>query len=572
MTETSSMCPQQTAKRLRYRYLRLSFWLGAAAMGLVQAWVSRFEMNPDGISYLDIGDKVWSGDLPALLNGYWSPLYGLFLGLGLKILKPSSYWEFPAVHLVNFLIYLLALVGFDWFLREFIKAKKNEREAVLPDSLWLAIGYLLFVSTSLIFITTGVVSPDMCVAACVYLDAALLLRIRENPQRKLNFILLGITLGFGYLSKTVMFPLAFVIFAVTFITARGWRRTNRSVFLAFVIFLVIAAPLVLSLSWSKRRLTFGDSGKLNYAWEVNQIPKYRHWQGDPPGSGVPRHPTRKVFDSPNVYEFAQPFSASYAPWFDPSYWYDGLETRFVLRRQLDALERWIPFSLNGAVELSGGLFAMLFVLLSTNRRRWSLRKMVGPYGGLFLISIVALFIYSMVFVSTRYLAAFVVLLWLCLFSGLRAGRTVSLRWFDNLAIWLAFLFIFSAVRPMPMIETARNLLYRTPYPEPTQWQIANGLNQLGVQRGEKVASIGDTLYAQWYRLAHVRVVAEVPLGESGNMAFWKAEPAVKEQVLRHFSEAGARAVVAYPAPRNDKMDGWQEIAETGAYVYFLRDR
>ncbi len=124
---------------------------------------------------------------------------------------------------------------------------------------------------------------------------------------------------------------------------------------------------------------------------------------------------------------------------------------------------------------------------------------------------------------------------------------------------------------MPMIETARNLLYRTPYPEPTQWQIANGLNQLGVQRGEKVASIGDTLYAQWYRLAHVRVVAEVPLGESGNMAFWKAEPAVKEQVLRHFSEAGARAVVAYPAPRNDKMDGWQKIAETGAYVYFLRD-
>src|SRR5207244_7668958 len=120
---------------------------------------------------------------------------------------------------------------------------------------------------------------------------------------------------------------------------RGWRRTNRSVFLAFVIFLVIAAPLVLSLSWSKRRLTFGDSGKLNYAWEVNQIPKYRHWQGDPPGSGVPRHPTRKVFDSPNVYEFAQPLSASSAVCFVPSSCYDGIETRFNLRRQWLVLER-----------------------------------------------------------------------------------------------------------------------------------------------------------------------------------------------------------------------------------------
>src|SRR5438034_10695782 len=116
--------------------------------------------------------------------------------------------------------------------------------------------------------------------------------------------------------------------------------------------------------------------------------------------------------------------------------------------------------------------------------------MVDSYGGLFLISIVALFIYSMVFVSAGYLAAFVVLLWLCLFSGLRAGRTVSLRWFDNLATWLAFLFIFSAVRPMPMIETARNLLYRTPYPAPTQCQIANGLNHLGVQPAGHGASVG----------------------------------------------------------------------------------
>ena len=42
-------------------------------MGLIQAWVSRFAMNPDGISYLDIGDGFWRGNLQMLLNGYWSP-------------------------------------------------------------------------------------------------------------------------------------------------------------------------------------------------------------------------------------------------------------------------------------------------------------------------------------------------------------------------------------------------------------------------------------------------------------------------------------------------------------------
>src|SRR6266576_5401755 len=103
--------------------VRITFCSIAATLGLIQAWVGRFGMNPDGISYLDIGDGFWRGNWHMLLNGYWSPFYGFILGLAMKILKPSSYWEFPVVHLVNFLIYLLALLSFDFFLREFIKSR-----------------------------------------------------------------------------------------------------------------------------------------------------------------------------------------------------------------------------------------------------------------------------------------------------------------------------------------------------------------------------------------------------------------------------------------------------------------
>jgi hypothetical protein len=354
--------------------------------------------------------------------------------------------------------------------------------------------------------------------------------------------------------------------------ARSWRRSNRSSLLALVVFLAIAAPLILALTFLKGRPTFGESGKLNYVWEVNQIPKYIHWQGEPATSGEPKHPTRKIFDQPVIYEFATPLRGSYPPWFDPSYWYEGVRPIFSLRRQLEVFTRWSMTCLNGLVELCGGLFAIVFLLLAMNRRRWSPRKMASSSWFILLIAVVPMLMYSMVFVSLRYIASFEVLLWLSLFSGLQPGRPESRRWFDNVAVWLAFLFIFSVQTPMPMMETARNLLYRTPEPQPEQWQIANGLNQMGVQPGEKVASIGNALFAQWYRLAHVQIVAEAPGGENAVRAFLTAEPATRSQILELFATAGARAVVIEVAPRDEKMDGWQRIANTNAYVYFLRDR
>ena len=80
------------------------------------------------------------------------------------------------------------------------------------------------------------------------------------------------------------------------------------------------------------------------------------------------------------------------------------------------------------------------------------------------------------------------------------------------------------------------------------------------------------MYAQWYRLAHVQVVAEAPGGMTVIQAFRQADPAVREEILEQFRKAGARVVVMDAAPSDEKMDGWQKIADTDAYVYFLREQ
>ena len=89
--------------------LRAIFWLLAILLGALQAWVNRYKPSTDDlIAYLDIGDAYLRGEWQGAINGYSSPLYSWILALTLSVLKPSAYWEFSAVKLVNFLIYLLA--------------------------------------------------------------------------------------------------------------------------------------------------------------------------------------------------------------------------------------------------------------------------------------------------------------------------------------------------------------------------------------------------------------------------------------------------------------------------------
>ena len=75
--------------------------LASLGFGLAHAWIGRYSMNPDGMSYLDMGDALLRRDWAHAVNAYWSPLYGWMLGLVIGEIQPSPRWEFPLVHVVE---------------------------------------------------------------------------------------------------------------------------------------------------------------------------------------------------------------------------------------------------------------------------------------------------------------------------------------------------------------------------------------------------------------------------------------------------------------------------------------
>ena len=159
------------------------FWAVALVLGLIQVWANRFYMGNDGVPYLDMANAYLRGDWHTALNGFFNPLYAWLIGLDFLIFRPSPYWEYPMVELLNFGIYAATVASFEYFLRGWLAWRREDDVAVR------VIGYGLFLWSSLILIGVWTVNADMLVAA------SLLLRSGASATRPLHEDCIGADAG-----------------------------------------------------------------------------------------------------------------------------------------------------------------------------------------------------------------------------------------------------------------------------------------------------------------------------------------------------------------------------------------
>lgn len=564
---------------LSLRRLEISIWLLAIILGFVHVWANQhYLVNADAMSYLDIAEAYLRRDWPAAVSTYWSPLYSVLIALALGFVNPSPYWKFAVLHLVNFVIYLFALGCFGFLMRELLRRNRAERADVayltLPEWGLMALGYSLFIWSSLFLVTISFESPDMLVAAFVYLASGILLRIRRRPRRWLPFFLLGLVLGFGYLAKSVMLPLALVFIVAGILATGSLREGLPRIVVTVLLFVVVATPFVLSLSRSKGRFTTGETGRLNYFWTTNRLPFY-HWQGEIPGAGTPLHPTRKIFDDPPAYEFGDPVGGTYPVWYDPTYWHEGIVNHFAFKQQIrlvveNAKRYYELFHLWG---LQYGLLVGLLTLYLMGLKPRTLRRDLIRQWSLILPAMAGIGLYLLVNVQGRYVASFVVLLWLALFSAVRLPQQPqSEKLINSITIVLIASIIFTTIASSgrETTLTVSQLVAGENVLDHEQWQVAEGLRESGLNPGDRVAFIGDSFRAFWAHLLGARVTAEIRKDRVSS--FWEADAKVKSEVINAFAGAEAKAIVAEKPPYGTDLSGWKKIRSTEYYAYMLDQR
>src|SRR5271166_637942 len=542
----------------------------AIALGLLQFWTGRYEMNPDGVSYLDLSDAFLAGDWPRVINGYWSPLYPACLATARTLCQPSAFQEFTVVHLANFMIYLGALASFEFFLQRLIRyqsvaeARLTARNSSgLPYYAWLSIGYAMFVWSSLTMITTTLVTPDLLVAAFVYLVAAIMIEMRVRPKSWFQPIAMGIVLGLAYLAKAAMFPFAFVAILVNSLGLRKLQAGSRSGAITMAAFVAVGGFLLIPLSISMHHPTFGETGKLNYVWYVNQLGHNRHWQGEPKHAGIPLHPTRKLSEKPDVFEYAHPISGTYPPWSDPSYWHAGVKVSLSVRDQLGAVFHHAKDYYKIFTDLD--LCISVIIILCLAQSFHSLIHRLRDYWFLIVPSLAVLGMYAVVHVESRFLGAFLTVLTLAFMACIRLPDASSSSMIFKPATYvLAFIFLVKTA--IPIAQDAIK-----PRAGELQRAVADELPRLGLRPGDEVAFIGEPIYAYWARIARVRIVGEVP--EWSVDDFWTASPDQKARVMDRFRATGVKAVIAEGGPILDGSVPWKSLGESGLKIaLFEQDR
>lgn len=546
--------------------VRVAVWITTITAGLLQTLASRFYISGDGNSYLDIASAYLRGDFANAINAYWSPLYSWLIALVLGLFRPSGYWETTILHLLNFAGVLLALRAFEFFFTQFLAAKQTfarpEGESVqLPVVAWWILGYALFLSSTLeVMAMYPITSPDHWVCIITFLAVGLILKIWIKGGSLPYFALLGVVLGLGYLTKAFYFPLAFVFIGTAWLASRSARKNFTGAVVALTAFLLVASPFVFALSKAKHRFTYGDVGKIAYAEVMNWGLEPMFWEGGD-GSGTPKHPPRIILSSPTVYEFAEPISGSYPMWYDSSYWKDGMEIHFRPANQLKAFRQ------------SAGTFFLIFliqlefvvglaVLLFCNLRPREWIGVAFRHWFLWFPAAAACLGFVSVMVEGRYVASFLVILWLAAFaSSLSSATIISSR------IAVAVVLAVSFVTGVKILKAAVTDVLAVHKQANESWEVAQNLKALGVRPGDRVALIGVLAEQDWLRLANVKAVAELRYRDERK--FWTGDANLQDSVFTAFATTGSKIVVAAHAPITAVKEGWTRLGSTEFYARSL---
>ncbi|MBN1342703.1 MAG: hypothetical protein JXQ73_08495 [Phycisphaerae bacterium] len=531
------------------------------------------------------------GEWEGVVNGLWSPLYPCMVAAAAYVLRPPPSWE-PAVgHLVTFVATMASLVAFHFLLKELIRRQvlpgsRDDRDRE-PLPVWLlwTVGYLIAVHVVVEELGFAKLCPDHLVMLCVLVSCTLSLQMARGLVGWFRFGLLGFVLGTGYLAKAPVLPFAAMQMVALLLILGRWRQALPRVLLALGVMLLVMSPLVLALSVDKGRFTLGESGKLNYAWHVNGYGKYCHWQGsEGSGGGAPNHPSRVILASPTVFEFGAPLTATYPPWYDPSYWNEGLLPRFRLTDQARAfirntLQAFYVMFYEGFYVALATFYGLMIALSGGGRRAIRVERATLPL--LILPSVIMILLYLAVHSEPRYVAPYILLILVGLLTFLSVPRFPQSKEFvaragGVISVVLLIMILGSSVRAV--WRQYKHVEWGGGGSDPAR-AICQGLRQMGLRPGDKIGCIGSGYIASyWARQVPARIVAELPPPDGGNdkETSWKLGHMIDRRVIDAFSEAGVKFIVANvnvavgsTAPGLLVASGWSRIGKTNHYVFIV---
>ncbi|MBV8828221.1 MAG: hypothetical protein JO108_03240 [Acidobacteriaceae bacterium] len=555
--------PAAITERNARQRLRIVCRCCVLALVACQLWVGRYVIDADGTAYVDVARAWLRGDWLHALNPYWSPLYIWLLTGAFAIFHPSMHWELPLVHAVNFLEFVAAFAAWEWLAAEWELWQGPPARPRLVD----ITGYCVLLWAGLRLTDLWWFSnADTLVMALLLAATAILVRVRRGVATHRDFVLFSLVLGAGFLAKAAFSTVIPVFLVVLAFLLRSWL--NRRILTVVLVTCAMVCPFIAAISIANGRFTMGDSGRLNYSWQVTgmSVEGYKE-NAQSPGPEI-QHPIRVLMQQPRVLSFDRHVVGTFPIHSDVAWWCAGYPVRFDKARQLMILWSNIKFSVY-AFRCPALLLLLLALVYGASgvASRFARAWFVWLPGLLFAAA------YTPVFSDYRYLAASYAVVGFALIAA--AWRTEIPQRVARVAVWAIPLITAVALMGADFRHMLPQLIRDTAgQGAPRDYeniQVAEAMRRVGLERDDRVAYIGYDLAAAHVGLEEAHIVAVVPetvthddkiWGRPLNFTFpkqdefWRSSPEVKQQVFSVFRSVGAKWVFADTVPKWADITGW----------------
>ena len=175
---------------------------------------------------------------------------------------------------------------------------------------------------------------------------------------------------------------------------------------------------------------------------------------------------------------------------------------------------------------------------------------------------VAMGLYTLVHVETRFVGAYVSILWMAILFSVRLSSGEHRKMAEYLSLAVVFTILLSVAD-----GTVRTVRAGGPYSALDQVMVADSLQKMGLKAGDPVAVVGDGNWAYWARSGRFRIVTTVTSSDAP--AFWAEKLDQQQEVYDAFARTGARAVVTKELSALNIGNGWQPVGTSEYYVRWL---
>lgn len=274
-------------------------------------------------------------------------------------------------------------------------------------------------------------------------------------MRRRDAILFAVVLAAAYYAKSSMFFLGGVLATLLFWVVPLDKQPRWH--LAVALAVALSMPLIFLTTEKAGHVTIGDAAAINYGIYIDGTPGLPTWKS-------PVHPVRFSDGLMTYGERPGTNPLSY----DAAYWYAGMNPRFNLSGQLRAikvtLRTYVGFLPSMAVLLVGA-----FVLYGFRLRT--------PIPALLGWAVCACLLYGIVHIESRYIAPFVVLFWVAVFSA-KADTAASKR--ATLAVVAGTL----------LFQTLVHLRQTPDSSQSDGVRVGKALQAAGIEPGDLIATAG----------------------------------------------------------------------------------